>query len=115
MTELNKEWTIQQIQTEIDEYIQQFEVGYFPPLAQLARLSEEVGELAREINHCYGPKQKKDTEQIQSIEEEIGDILITTVIMANSLDIDLTKVFEKNMGKFNQRDKFRFTRKDGLS
>ena len=37
--------------------------GYFSPLANLARLTEEVGELAREINHYYGEKQKKPTEE----------------------------------------------------
>ena len=30
----------------------------FSPLAQMARLTEEVGELAREVNHTYGEKQK---------------------------------------------------------
>ena len=33
--------------------------GYFSPLANLARMTEEVGELAREINHHYGEKKKK--------------------------------------------------------
>ena len=33
--------------------------------------------------------------------------------MANSLEIDLTEVFDKNMAKFNQRDRYRFERKDG--
>jgi NTP pyrophosphatase (non-canonical NTP hydrolase) len=35
------------------------------------------------------------------------------MIMANSLDIDLTEVFEENMEKFNRRDSYRFERKDG--
>lgn len=33
--------------------------------------------------------------------------------MANSLEIDLTEVFDQNMAKFNQRDYYRFERKDG--
>ena len=36
------------MQEEVDAYIQQFKTGYFQPLAQMARLTEEVGELARE-------------------------------------------------------------------
>jgi hypothetical protein len=28
--------------------------------------------------------------------------------MANSLEIDLTEVFEENMAKFNKRDRYRF-------
>lgn len=38
-----------EMQREVDEYIGQFKTGYFSPLANLARLTEEVGELAREI------------------------------------------------------------------
>ena len=49
------------MQTEVDDYIQQFKTGYFSPLGQMARLTEEVGELAREVNHYYGEKQKKQT------------------------------------------------------
>ena len=40
-----------QMQKEVDDYISQFKAGYFSPLANLARLTEEVGELSREINH----------------------------------------------------------------
>ncbi|OUK13947.1 nucleotide pyrophosphohydrolase, partial [Enterococcus faecium] len=91
-------------QQEWDEYIQKFKVGYFSPLAQMARLTEEVGELAREVNHTYGEKSKKASEPVNSVAEELGDVLFVTMIMANSLNIDLTEVFEKNMEKFNQRD-----------
>jgi NTP pyrophosphatase (non-canonical NTP hydrolase) len=46
-------------QQRIDHWISQYEEGYFHPLTNLARLAEEVGELAREINHRYGQKTKK--------------------------------------------------------
>ncbi|MEM1767373.1 MAG: hypothetical protein QXD86_05460, partial [Candidatus Bathyarchaeia archaeon] len=42
--------TIKQAQKIVDEWINQFEEGYWPPLSMLASLMEEVGELAREIN-----------------------------------------------------------------
>ncbi|MGX6977742.1 nucleotide pyrophosphohydrolase [Vagococcus elongatus] len=103
---------MQQLQKEVDLYIRQFEKGYFPPMSLLATLTEEVGELARELNHVYGDKQKKPEEPSQSIGEEIGDVLIAAIIMANSLEIDLTEVFHDNMRKFQTRDKDRFERKD---
>ena len=53
--------SMEQMQREVDEYISQFKAGYFSPLANLARMTEEVGELAREINHYYGEKKKKDS------------------------------------------------------
>ena len=109
---MDEKRSLYSMQQEVDGYIQQFKVGYFSPLAQLARLTEEVGELAREVNHTYGEKSKKASEPVNSVAEELGDVLFVTMIMANSLNIDLTEVFEKNMEKFNQRDHNRFERKD---
>ncbi|EGP4727590.1 nucleotide pyrophosphohydrolase [Enterococcus faecium] len=109
---MDKKRSLYSMQQEVDEYIQQFKVGYFSPLAQMARLTEEVGELAREVNHTYGEKSKKASEPVNSVAEELGDVLFVTMTMANSLNIDLTEVFEKNMEKFNQRDHNRFERKD---
>ncbi|HAY0950755.1 TPA: nucleotide pyrophosphohydrolase [Enterococcus faecium] len=109
---MDKKRSLYSMQQEVDEYIQQFKVGYFSPLAQMARLTEEVGELAREVNHTYGEKSKKASEPVNSVAEELGDVLFVTMIMANSLNIDLTEVFGKNMEKFNQRDHNRFERKD---
>ncbi len=109
---MSDNYTLTAMQKEVDQYIQQFKSGYFTPLAQMVRLTEEVGELAREVNHYYGQKQKKLSEAPNTVEEELGDILFVTMIMANSLDVDLTEVFEKNMAKFNHRDHNRFERKD---
>ena len=79
--------------------------GYFSPLANLARLTEEVGELAREINHYYGEKQKKPTEEENSVKAELGDNLFVLLCIANSLGIDMTESFNDTMEKFNTRDK----------
>lgn len=104
--------TMQNMQKNVDAYIAQFKQGYFSPLAQMARLTEEVGELAREVNHHYGEKQKKKEEPPKEIKEELGDVLVVLITMANSLDVDLTQSFEQVMKKFNERDKNRFERKD---
>lgn len=104
--------TLKQMQDEVDGYITQFKTGYFSPLGQMARLTEEVGELAREVNHYYGEKPKKASEEAKEIAEELGDLLFVTISMANSLDIDLTHSFNQVMEKFNQRDKNRFERKE---
>jgi NTP pyrophosphatase (non-canonical NTP hydrolase) len=100
------------IQQEVDRYILQFKEGYFSPLAMLARLSEEVGELAREVNHAYGEKPKKPEEADNSIEMELGDILFVLACFANSLGIDLADAHDKVMNKFNTRDADRWTRKN---
>lgn len=102
--------TMQQLQEEVDAYIGQFKEGYFSPLAMMARLTEEMGELAREVNHHYGEKPKKDSEDEKAINEEIGDVLFVLICLANSLHIDLEEAHDLVMKKFNTRDKDRWTR-----
>lgn len=103
---------MEEMQQIVDDYIGQFKVGYFSPLASMARLTEEVGELAREINHYHGEKQKKSSEEEKEISEELADVLFMIITMANSLDVDLTEAFQKTIHKFQTRDKNRFERID---
>lgn len=104
-------YTTKDIQNRVDSYISQFKEGYFSPLSLLARMTEEVGELAREVNHYYGEKPKKHTEKEKTIEEELGDMLFVLTCFANSLEIDLSEAFERTMTKIETRDKDRWTRK----
>ncbi len=98
------------MQDEVDQYISQFKEGYFSPLAMLARMTEELGELSREVNHYYGEKPKKNTEKENTIEEEMGDVLFVLICFANSLNIDLQEAHDRVMEKFQTRDKDRWTR-----
>lgn len=104
-------YTTAEMQKRVDNYISQFKTGYFSPLAQMARLTEELGELAREVNHHYGEKPKKDSEQEKAIEEELGDVLFVLISFANSLDIDLSDAFNRSITKIESRDKERWIRK----
>lgn len=108
---MQNEFTTKEIQKRVDDYIGQFKEGYFSPLSMIARLTEEVGELAREVNHYYGEKPKKTTEKEKTIEEELGDVLFVIASFANSLEIDLSESFEQSMSKFETRDKERWTKK----
>ena len=54
-------------------------------------MSEELGELAREVNHYHGEKPKKASEDENTVEKELGDMLFVIICFANSLGIDLTK------------------------
>jgi NTP pyrophosphatase (non-canonical NTP hydrolase) len=102
--------TMKDLQAEVDQYISQFKEGYFSPLAMLARMTEELGELSREVNHHYGEKPKKSTEEDNTIENELGDMLFVLICFANSLNIDLQEAHDRVMDKFNTRDKDRWTR-----
>ena len=107
---MNQRKTLEEIQQEVDQYISQYQEGYFSPLAMMARMTEEVGELAREINHYYGEKPKKKDEDAKTVEEELGDVFFIVLCFANSLGIDLQEAFDRIMHKFNTRDKDRWTR-----
>jgi NTP pyrophosphatase (non-canonical NTP hydrolase) len=107
---MSRNKSIKEMQAEVDTYIAQFKEGYFSPLAMLARMTEELGELAREVNHYYGEKPKKSSEDEKTIEEELGDVLFVITCFANSLNIDLEEAHDRVMHKFNTRDKDRWTR-----
>lgn len=102
--------TLQAMQARVDNYISQFQEGYFTPMTLVVRLAEELGELAREVNHSYGEKTKKETEEPGDIALELGDLLFVITCLANRLDISLDKSFEDVMHKFETRDANRWTR-----
>ena len=101
--------TIAEAQSAVDEWIGQFEEGYWPPLSNLARLTEEVGELAREFNHRYGHKPKKPEEPAQDIGLELADIMFVVIAIANEQKVDLTEAFETTLAKYRGRDADRWT------
>jgi NTP pyrophosphatase (non-canonical NTP hydrolase) len=102
--------TIAEAQARVDAYIGQFQVGYFEPLANLARLVEEQGELARELLHHHGPKPKKPGEAPGTVADEIGDVLFTIICLANSLKIDLDEALWATIRKYEARDRDRWPR-----
>jgi NTP pyrophosphatase (non-canonical NTP hydrolase) len=98
-------------QTRVDAWISRFEEGYFDPLTNLARLAEEVGELAREVNHRFGRKTKKPDEPEGDMGMEMADIIFVLICMANREGIDLDDAFGRMMAKIETRDENRWTRK----
>lgn len=103
--------SLQEMQRSVHAWISQWEEGYFSPLSNLARLTEEVGELARGVNHLHGDKPPKATDGDDDLAEELGDILFVVVCLANQLDVDLETAFRTVMQKYDIRDSDRFTPK----
>ena len=102
--------TLGDMQNEVDHLIkEEWQSDYWTPLSSLARLTEEVGDLAREINHSYGEKPKKSSEGRGSIASEIGDILFIVAALANSIEVDLDSAFEGVMAKYRRRDAQRWS------
>ena len=98
-------------QRQVDNLVRDYDPPYWPALSQFARLSEEVGEVARLLNHMYGAKPKKADEAQQQLGEELADVLFTIICLANAHDIDLDIEFQAVIDKFNNRDKDRFKKK----
>lgn len=103
---------LKKIQKDVDDWMSQWKEGYWKPHEVLARLIEETGELAREVNCKFGPKKKKKGEDDNDIGDEMADIIFTLCCLANSQKIDLDKYFGKMMDKLYTRDDKRWTKKD---
>lgn len=98
-------------QKQIDDWLQQYKTPYWSPMEIMVRLTEEVGELAREVNHGFGPKKKKSSEETKEIGDEVADCLFTLICLCNSLKIDLDEAFDRMMKKVTTRDNNRFEKK----
>jgi NTP pyrophosphatase (non-canonical NTP hydrolase) len=103
--------SLKDIQKEVDDWVQQYKVPYWHPLEITARLAEETGEFAREVNHRWGAKKKKSVEEKKEVADEMADIIFTLCCFANSQNIDLDEAFRKAMDKCYGRDKDRFEKK----
>lgn len=101
--------TLKEFQLDVDAWIQAVGGGYWSPHANLARIAEEVGELARLINHLYGPKPKKASEASHQLGEELADIIYAIICMANSEGIDLETSLSQVIAKVWRRDRDRYT------
>ena len=100
--------TLSEFQSKVDDWVQSVGGGYWSPHANLARIAEEVGELARLINHLYGPKPKKASEDTQELGEEMADIIFALICLANSLGIDLSTSLHQVLAKVWERDRDRY-------
>lgn len=103
---------LKEAQARVDAWISQFEEGYWPPMHNLARLVEEVGELARELNHLYGSKPKRPEEPDQDLALEMADVLFVLLVIANEQGIDLDKALTSVLEKYRARDGKRWARKE---
>ena len=95
---------IKEAQKKVDEMIQEYG-GYWEPLSMMARITEEVGELARALNIKHGGKKSKGDGDGRDVEEELSDVLFTTLAIANREGIDLEKEFMEKVGWSHERNK----------
>jgi NTP pyrophosphatase (non-canonical NTP hydrolase) len=85
-------------QNKVDELINAYG-GYWEPLSMLARLTEEVGELSRAMNIKFGGKKRKFEGDGKEINEELADVMFTTLALSNQIGIDLDIEFNNKLEK----------------
>jgi NTP pyrophosphatase (non-canonical NTP hydrolase) len=98
-------------QRRVDEWVQA-NGGYWPPLAMLGAVVEEIGELAKEINALEHIKRKKPGENSSSVAEELGDVLFALACIANHYNVDLGEAAGASLQKYDRRDTGRFGGED---
>lgn len=108
---MNDKADMKQMQHIVDDWVIK-NGGYWSPLAMLASVTEELGEIAREINHLENIKIKKENEKKNSLKEEMGDILFSIICIANHYNIDLDDAFSQTIKKYTERDRDRFNKKN---
>ena len=87
-----------------------------PPetIANMACLTEEVGELARVIARTYGDQSFKKGEK-PNLGEEMADVLWVLICLANQTGVDLTEELQKSFDKKTKRDAERHKNNPKLS
>jgi len=100
--------SLREAQRQVDRWMGARGWAYWEPLSQLARMTEELGELARVVNHLYGEKPKKADEPDQELALEMADLLYTMICLANSQGVDLQDALSQVLEKYATRDAERY-------
>ena len=70
----------------------------------LARLTEEVGELASIMARTYGDQSFRKKGEEVNMADEMADVLWVLLCLANQTGVNLTDALQKNFDKKTQRD-----------
>ena len=106
--------TLDEAQTNVDNWIKTVGVRYFNELTNLGILMEEVGELSRLMVRTYGEQSFKESDKGKDIADEMADVLWVLICLANQTGVNLTEALQKNFDKKNIRDANRHRENDKL-
>jgi NTP pyrophosphatase (non-canonical NTP hydrolase) len=99
----DKNMTIKQLQSTVDNWIKTVGVRYFSPLTNMAILAEETGEVARIMARRYGDQSEKPGEK-SDLADELADVIWVVTAIANQTGINLTEAIMNNIDKKSIRD-----------
>ncbi len=88
------------LQRRVDKWIREHG-GYWDRFQILARLTEEVGEVAAVLQRQEGLRPRPvETD----LEDELGDLLFTLAVLANASNVDLGRAAGRVLDKYQARD-----------
>ena len=105
--------TLSGAQKLVDQWVKTYGVRYFSELTNMAILTEEVGELARQMARTYGDQSFKQGET-PNLGDEMADVLWVLLCLANQTGIDLEEELRRNIEKKTSRDKTRHINNEKL-
>ena len=105
---------LDELQNNVNTWIQKYGVRYFDELTNMAILTEEVGEVARIIARRYGEQSEKESDQNKDLADELADVLWVLTCIANQTGINLDEAMKKNFEKKTLRDTNRHKNNDKL-
>jgi NTP pyrophosphatase (non-canonical NTP hydrolase) len=92
-----------------DERLKKYYGGYTDQekriLVRTVKMTEEVGELCDEVlaHNSLQRKEKLEEHDSRNLSEEFADVVITALLLAKAMDIDITKALENKIDKVNKR------------
>ena len=105
---------IKNSQLDVDNWIKEHGVRYFNELTNMAQLTEEVGEVARIIARRYGEQSEKESDKNKDLGEELADVVLVVLCLANQTGINLQEAFDKKLELKSNRDKDRHKNNEKL-
>lgn len=74
-------------------------------LVQTVKIAEELGELCNEVLASGGDQRKEKlvNHDRHTLQDEFADVVITTLLLAKLLDVDIQKALTDKIEKINKR------------
>ncbi len=93
--------TLDRAQASVDEWIKTHGGGYWGKFEILARLTEELGEVASALQRNEGLRPRKAAVDLAA---EVGDLFFTLAAFANVNGIRLEEAMAHTLAKYTERD-----------
>ena len=92
---------LSELQANVDRWIRDTTGGYWDRFQILARLTEELGEVAAALQRQEGLRPRESDAELA---QEVGDVLFTLAAFANVNDIRLDEAVSAVFEKYTARD-----------